>query len=539
MRSSCVYSAGAVVAVTFVLCTLAYGSGLLTPSSAMSNVRAPDDSAGAHQSMIRKEENAQSTPFLLGLQRESVPVKRQGKVVSFKTSYSGVIHVGTPLPQEFRVVFDTGSGHIILPSVQCESSTCTKHNRYNGSASATSVRINVDGSPVPADELCDQATIGFGTGQVTGEFVRDVVCLHSDTAKDSTDEPSAATHMPSSTSHCLEMQIVKGVQMTPQPFKSFVFDGIIGLGLSSLALSQNFSFLGRLSQSKFGSKSHFGVFLTEGDDGEESEIAFGGHNQKRLLEPLKWAPVTKQDLGYWQVQILAFRINGRTHEICQDGACRGVMDTGTSHLGIPVPFAASIGEQLTVPAGAIEDCRQIHGPAIEIEIPGFNISLTPENYMRKLPLKEGVNVGSSTGVTLTPAEDAKTTTTTTAMIVDMDDSSVPQWCRPRLMPVNLPAPLGPKLFILGEPVLHRYYTVYDWKDAKIGLGLSASRRNLQDRQGVSLMTMDGDVSSLLQQTVMLKRAWVALADVADEDVDNDEAFMVQVTVNVQTRLVCL
>ena len=34
--------------------------------------------------------------------------------------------------------------------------------------------------------------------------------------------------------------------------------------------------------------------------------------------------------------------------------------------------------------------------------------------------------------------------------------------------VKLPQPLGPKLFILGEPVLHRYYTVYDWQEKKAG-----------------------------------------------------------------------
>merc|ERR1719221_1815752 len=50
-------------------------------------------------------------------------------------------------------------------------------------------------------------------------------------------------------------------------------------------------------------------------------------------------------------------------------------------------------------------------------------------------------------------------------------------CTPRLMPVNLPAPVGPNLFILGEPFLHRYYTVYDRKEMQIGFGLSNSKRN--------------------------------------------------------------
>jgi len=34
-------------------------------------------------------------------------------------------------------------------------------------------------------------------------------------------------------------------------------------------------------------------------------------------------------------------------------------------------------------------------------------------------------------------------------------------CKPMLMSMDLPEPIGPKLFVLGEPVLRKYYTVYD------------------------------------------------------------------------------
>ncbi|CAE7487819.1 unnamed protein product [Symbiodinium pilosum] len=40
------------------------------------------------------------------------------------------------------------------------------------------------------------------------------------------------------------------------------------------------------------------------------------------------------------------------------------------------------------------------------------------------------------------------------------------------MPLELPEPLGPKLFIWGEPVLRKYYTVYDWQDQQIGFALA-------------------------------------------------------------------
>merc|ERR1712196_646980 len=62
---------------------------------------------------------------------------------------------------------------------------------------------------------------------------------------------------------------------------------------------------------------------------------------------------------------------------------------------------------------------------------------------------------------------------------------VPRWCRPRTMPVNMPAPLGPNLFILGEPVLHRYYTIFDWDGPRIGMSVANTPRNLVDRSKIT------------------------------------------------------
>ena len=38
------------------------------------------------------------------------------------------------------------------------------------------------------------------------------------------------------------------------------------------------------------------------------------------------------------IPILAVRLDGQELEVCKDGTCRGVVDTGTSHLGVPGPF---------------------------------------------------------------------------------------------------------------------------------------------------------------------------------------------------------
>merc|ERR1719375_3003717 len=70
---------------------------------------------------------AGGNPHLIPLQKESTPVIRNNKIVSHKSSYSGKIAVGFPKAQEFRVVFDTGSAHIVLPSSDCKDEACLVH----------------------------------------------------------------------------------------------------------------------------------------------------------------------------------------------------------------------------------------------------------------------------------------------------------------------------------------------------------------------------------------------------------------------------
>eukprot|EP00439_Symbiodinium_sp_Y106_P033864 s277_g4.t1 len=160
----------------------AYDSSMLISSS---GAFSGSDSASFLQKPVVNEKDA-SEEFgesaepvhVIGLRRESVPIYRMGKIASFKTSYSGVVSIGYP-PQDFRVVFDTGSAHIILPAVECHTEACLANNRrlYNQAASTTSLPINADGSIVHEGDDGEQVTIGFGTGEITGEFAKDTVCM--------------------------------------------------------------------------------------------------------------------------------------------------------------------------------------------------------------------------------------------------------------------------------------------------------------------------------------------------------------------------
>lgn len=534
---------------------------------------------GASSQAVKEESS--SSPFVIGLRRESVPVYRRGKVASFKTSYSGILNVGSPA-QEFRVVFDTGSGNIVLPAVECLSEACLMpdRRRFNMSASSSALAVNEDGSAVPEGGVSDSVTIGFGTGEITGEFLHDRVCFGSPAPPSPVSPSSAAvveaaalasldavslvetqeavTGSPATAAAekselCVEMSVILAVEMSSQPFKTFRFDGILGLGLNGLAMNKKFSAFETIMGTGLPS-SHFGVFLTEGEEGEESEIAMGGIDHRRLLEPLSWAPVAMPELGYWQVPIKEVRIGGQVLDICRDGTCRGVVDTGTSHLGVPAPHDATFAELLTREAKDLLDCRLVDAPVVEIDLPDYTLTLHPFNYMRRLPLREGVSVSSPQGVHV-PTNETNATlgkpssadpvganatnnhsnaTGTAAPAVVVIEEDVRRFCRPRLMPVRLPEPLGPKLFILGEPVLHRYYTVYDWADHRVGFSLANNRRNTMDPSefaDIRGALPEGVDKLLMQQSVSLTKAGGSRRSDPREDV----VALVQVTLKLSVR----
>jgi len=297
-----------------------------------------------------------------------------------------------------------------------------------------------------------------------------------------------------------------------------LFDGILGLGLSRLALSTDFSFFHMITTTGTLPAPQFGVFLAEGEQADfGSEVAIGGFNPEKILHPLSWSPVAKAELGYWQVRILAVRIDGEELDVCKDGTCRGVVDTGTSHLGIPTPFDNQFADLLTRDAGDLLDCRLVKGSTIEYQLESFNMTLSPHNYMRRLPIREGVNVGSSTVGNDTNASIQVGSTPE----MDVNATNVTRYCRPKLMPVNLPAPVGPKLFILGEPVLHRYYTVYDWDRLQVGFSLANNEQNTADPNlpgPANLGVLPDEVEHLLMQEEVSKSAALLDREQSDETV---------------------
>jgi len=382
-----------------------------------------------------------ATRFTVPLARQLVPVKVKGKTVSHKAAYYGRIFVGLPNQQSFTVVFDTGSGHLFLPGIVCKDEACLQHRRYNQSLSASSREINDDGSQVKPGKERDTVSIAYGTGEIIGSFVKDVVCVGSPDGEKILD---LTKDFPP---HCTLARVIMARSMTTEPFVAFGFDGVLGLGLGSLALSPEFHLFSQLV-GKHSLDSIFGVYLAKpGMPG--SEITFGGHNEGRTQNPISWVPLSGGQ-GYWQVQIFAVRACEKELPLCQDGKCVAIVDTGTSILGVPrqglQSLLAATARSLPESANEAEeqDCRQVPGTTLTFELAnGVSLALGPEDYSRPAP------------------SQVKSSVTGQSLAI----------CRASMLPVEMDA-VGTKVFLFGEPILQKYYTAFDSESLRVGFALS-------------------------------------------------------------------
>merc|ERR1719389_934713 len=118
--------------------------------------------------------------------------------------------------------------------------------------------------------------------------------------------------------------MIIATDMSEEPFKSFDFDGVLGLGLTSLSQSREFNFMHSVAGSILGGIETFAVFLAEGE-GAASEITLGGWKPERLAGPLLWNPVIRPELGHWMLNVRSIRVDDTIIGFCSEG-CRAIAD---------------------------------------------------------------------------------------------------------------------------------------------------------------------------------------------------------------------
>merc|ERR1719375_3116832 len=274
--------------------------------------------------------------------------------VVHKTAYYGKVEIGTPR-QSFTVVFDTGSGNLMVPSTFCHTHAYTMHRRFDRKASATAEDIEADGSLSKKGALRDQITVTFGTGEITGVFLQDDVCIGN---------------------LCTNIFFVGATDETDDPFTSFRFDGVLGLALPEMSQGKDFNFMTHLVENKALKKPLFSVFLSDSDI-ENSEITFGDIKNEHMATNMVWEPVSR-DTGYWQVQIQDITINNKKQSLCAD--CQVAVDTGTSQLAGPTDVINDLSNRLNVK----KDCSNYKDlPDLGFVMGEHILNLKPQDYVDK------------------------------------------------------------------------------------------------------------------------------------------------------------
>jgi len=274
--------------------------------------------------------------------------------VVHKTAYYGLLQVGTP-KQDFTVVFDTGSGNLMVPSTYCQSAACTQHKRFDHKKSTTVEDIEADGSRAVKGAARDQITVTFGTGEISGVFLQDDVCIGS---------------------LCSNIFFVGATDETDDPFTSFRFDGVLGLALPEMSQGKDFNFMDHMIQNKALKKPLFSVFLSDSDI-ENSEITFGDIKQEHMATEMFWEPVSRNS-GYWQVQIADITIDNKKQSLCAD--CQVAVDTGTSQLAGPTDVINDLSSRLNVK----HDCSNYDQlPLLGFVMSNHIMNMKPADYVDK------------------------------------------------------------------------------------------------------------------------------------------------------------
>jgi len=189
---------------------------------------------------------------------------------TYNTQYSGEIAVGAP-PQKIRVVFDTGSANLWVPSGRSlyQADLLSTHQSFSSRRSTT------------FEEYNEEFKIMYGSGPVTGWYCSDTVQIGDLELQDFTFA-------------LVERFLGLGSIYT----QSSNFDGILGLGFGSISVGQVPTVMKALNASGKLQEPVFGFYL--GDD-EEGQLVLGGTDPAHYVGDFSYVPVVSA--AFWQVAL--------------------------------------------------------------------------------------------------------------------------------------------------------------------------------------------------------------------------------------------
>ncbi|KAK7419553.1 aspartic proteinase precursor [Neonectria magnoliae] len=260
--------------------------------------------------------------------------------------YFSEITIGTP-PQTFKVVLDTGSSNLWVPSSECGSIACYLHSKYTSSESST---YKSNGS---------EFEIHYGSGSLSGFISNDVVSIGD-----------------------LKIEKQDFAEATSEPGLAFAFgrfDGILGLGYDTISVNHIVPPFYQMVNQKLLDDPVFAFYL--GDQEGESEATFGGVDKSRYEGDIEYIPLRRK--AYWEVDLDAITFGDEVAEQENTGA---ILDTGTSLNVLPSALAELLNKEIGAKKGyngqyTVECDKRQTLPDITFTLAGSNYSLPATDYI--------------------------------------------------------------------------------------------------------------------------------------------------------------
>jgi len=395
------------------------------------------------------------------------------------------ISVGTP-PQSFKVVPDTGSSNLWVPSTTCDKTNiaCALHAKYDHSKSST---YAANGTVY---------SIRYGSGSCSGFMSDDVVSVGG-----------------------LSVTSQTFAEVTKEPGIAFVaahFDGILGLGFASIAVTGATPWWYNAVDAHLVDEPVFAFYLNRVSGGD-GELLLGGVDSAHYTGDFAYVPLTNET--YWE-----FAMDGVTvgdAKFC-DGGCRAIADSGTSLLAGPSAAVKEINKAIGAIGVLAGECDQVIEQYGQQIIDQVLNKLTPEEICDGLGLcgngssaikclgckaaaEAAIQAAKSNSsiheiesiiekaCTLLPSPEGESTVDCSKLDsmpdVTITIGGVPYVLTPKqyileisaagqsecvsgFIGLDVPAPAGP-LWILGDVFLGAYYTKFDFGNKRLGFAKAA------------------------------------------------------------------
>uniref|UniRef100_A0A060T7R0 Aspartate protease n=1 Tax=Blastobotrys adeninivorans TaxID=409370 RepID=A0A060T7R0_BLAAD len=263
--------------------------------------------------------------------------------------YYSEIQIGTP-PQTFKVVMDTGSSNLWVPSSKCSSIACFLHQKYDSSSSST---YKANGT---------EFEIPYGSGTVAGFVSQDTLQLGD-----------------------LVIPKQDFGEVTSEPGLAFAFgkfDGILGLAYDTISVNRivppiyNAIGSGLLDDNVFA----FSLGDANKNENDGGSITFGGIDKSKYTGKITYLPVRRK--AYWEVEFNSISLGKETADLDNTGAA---IDTGTSLLALPSGLAEILNAQIGAKRSwngqyTIECDSRDSLPDLTLNFGGFDFTLSAYDY---------------------------------------------------------------------------------------------------------------------------------------------------------------